>query len=154
MANTSIPAAITYLYGLASALTPNYDGATQVGLTVSDGYPVDQEPDIFCVGGSTQLTEDGGQDWADLGARHIYEEYEVELIVSCWRGGVNQKLARDAAFNLWNQFETAWRADISLGTAVIFSSIVKFSLEQTTIADAAQGRTATITAHVRCKARI
>lgn len=150
MASSTIPDVIDYLVATLTALP-----ATQ-GILVSDGFPAaGEEPtDLVVVGGNVTPTADGTQVWAQIGHLRREEDYGVEISISCYRGGTEQKPSRDAAFAILRAFDEQLIADPTLGGLVRIVLLSQLGLKQTDYTDAAQGRTATITVTVRIQNRI
>ncbi|MGA4726291.1 hypothetical protein ACPB67_02625 [Micromonospora taraxaci] len=155
MATSTIPAAVDFLFATAKTLP----GLTS-DVVVSDGWS-DQRGATGIVVGITPEDPDtrGTKSHAELGARAQWEEYAIPCIIWAHRaGGEAMKQARDAAFALFNKFDTALRTPdgstlggvLRSGTALVSNPV----MGQTGSAEeAGEGRTCQIYFEVLCRSR-
>lgn len=110
---SQLPAAIDWLVAQATAIK-----AEVPTLVVSDGWPTEDANDMIVVGLSPAQTDTPGEsEWAALGRRSVDKYWEIPLEVSAFRGGDDQKLARDACFVLYDALLAKLAADYTLGGA-------------------------------------
>jgi hypothetical protein len=152
VSNTSVFDVIDYLYTTISALP-----ACAAPVAVHDGWPgVYMADDMVCIGGTPADTEQSAaRGYVSLGAQKVDEEYEIPIYVRSYRGGTDQKAARDAAKTIYYAIEAALRADLTLGGNLnIHPAIVgTLNVKQTSAEDATEGRIAEVEFGVRCKNR-
>lgn len=144
-------------------------------VVVFDGTEGAARPDLFvAVGGSVEPTGDATEEWAELGAKAMWESIDVNCRIWSWVGGDDnagqgsnndagsdaQKTARDAAFNVLWAIDTALRADTNFltqngGTPLVqWCNISKWSADQTPASDSgAKGRSCLIKFTVYVRAR-
>lgn len=152
MATSTIPAAID---GLLTALRASADLAAPV--KVVDGYPRFRitNVDLVAVGGKDEPVAAGEQTPAGLGAQSREERYSLTVYCSSSRGGENQKVVRDRAFELMAAVETVLRTDGTLGGAVRFAQVGgDITLLETDADTAGQGVFAEVSFLVDVQARI
>lgn len=137
---SSIPAVIDYLYTNITTAAANAVNAVEV--VVADGYPGTEElPDIIAIGGTIIPVSDGEQKPGTLGARSFNEDYELKLTLSSYRGGQDEKTARDAAFALYDLVVGVLVADLTLGGACMWAIPSKLVIQGTNVDTAASGVT-------------
>ena len=154
-AYSSVPQVIDYLYAkLQAALAGRAD------LVVVYGYPATAEtPDIVAIGGTTTPVADGEIEARALGAKRIEELYELTLTISSYRGGSSadpangEKVARDAAFSLYDLVIAAIGSDLSLGGNCLWALPLKLAVQGTNAETAAAGVTVDLTFNLRVKAQ-
>jgi hypothetical protein len=136
-------------------------------VTVYDGAPPEQAPDQFIsVGGTVSPLAEGEQSFAQLGAIAMWEEYLVDVVISCYVGGDSvvttaganaQATSRTQAMALYAAIFEALRGDANFSIAnggtplVEWLRIGNFSLEQVA---SGQGRMANVSFHIQVKNRI
>jgi len=93
-----------------------------------------------------QMVGSGQAGWLD-------EEYTVEVVVSCYRGGDDARTVFERACVLADQVVYVTRSDPSLGGAVVLAhpQTVRYGSQWD---DKHLGRIVTVTVDVRCRARI
>lgn len=107
------------LVGIRAALTDQT-------IFVTDGFPGTNIPTVLVsVGGTPELTADGAESWAYLGAKRKWDKYKLLIIVSVGLGGDGQqsevpgadaqKTARDLAYQAVHAIEAFLLADPTLG---------------------------------------
>lgn len=146
---STVPAVIDKLLALFQQAT-----ASDTTVVISDGFPAAQSQQaIIAVGGTQAQTVQGTTEQAAFGVHAVVEDYTVEVIVSCYAGGADQKSARDHAYALFDACVQAVYADNTLGLGTAFSCVLdRHELKQTDVQDALKGRVAEITAYFRVTA--
>ncbi|MFE9192057.1 hypothetical protein ACFYL6_20875 [Micromonospora sp. NPDC007208] len=155
MATSTIPGAVDYLFTTAQALPP-----VTSAVVVSDGWSDRKGATGIVVGITPEDPETRGtKSHGELGARAQWEEYAVPCIIWAYRAGDRaMKQARDAAFELFDAFDTALRTPqgatlggvLKSGTALVSDPV----MEQTGSAEeAGEGRTCQIYFEVSCRSR-
>ena len=141
---SSIPAARAWLYAGLQSLYPVASGV----LVCLDEPSTDQPQDIIAVAdvhqtyGPFQTVGSGGAGW-------LTEEYSVQVIVDCWRGGDNAALVFTQARTLADAVVALVRSDPSLGGAVDRARPGIVAHESAWLGDQ-QGRQTVITIPVDC----
>ena len=153
---SSIPQIVDYLYAkIAAAAAP------MVQVVVADGYPgTEEQPDIIAIGGTIAPVVQGGQEPGTLGARNFNEHYEIDVTLSSYRGGSatdqanGEKIARDAAFALYDLVVGVLAADLSLGGLCQWGIPGKLAVAGTNVDTAAAGVIVDLTFSIAVYARI
>lgn len=142
MTDSSVPAAYTYILGLAEQVA----AGASVKTIVSDGWPEEQGPSMFAVGCDEPPDADSGQmvtgtaGILTLGQMSIQENYGIPCWIYSSAGGVAQASVRNASFALWSAFVDLLRADPFLGGTVTGpAQINNFSYRGPKTADEAGG---------------
>lgn len=152
--------------------------ALQAPVMVYDGEPGPNRPELYVqIGHESARALESKQDWAQLGAGAIWEDYTVACMIWSWVGGDDnagqyqlgiedaQKTARDNALTLFNAIENALRSDINFLAAngggvplVLWSRIDAIHVLQTPNPaagdDGSMGRSCQIDFGILVKARI
>lgn len=134
MTATTQHAAIEALVAMWSAAVdvPVYDGPNAIENAPKGAVWVGYDP----------TAEDGeavstSQDWAELGAqnRSKDETGTITCAAAAWSGDSNTQPRRVAVAQLLTDLETAHRADVTLGGAVMYSNFAAGNLHQQLTAD-------------------
>lgn len=154
--NSSIPAVLDALVALMAGI----DDAPQ---SVFDGVESTELPDVYAViGGTIDPVVDGDIEWGSIGRPPAvtYEEYEIHVEISYLQRSEDlegvQKIARDGAFLIFNEFKAAISADPTLGQICMWAIPGKVGLLQTEpdADEVATGRRADIVFVVRARNRM
>ncbi|HEY3924354.1 MAG TPA: hypothetical protein VGL75_07315 [Acidothermaceae bacterium] len=154
--NSSIPAVVDALVALMT-------GIADAPAAVYDGAENTNEPDVYAIiGGTIDPVVDGDMEWGSIGRPPAvtYEEYEVHVEISYLQHSEDlegvQKIVRDGAFLIFNEFKAAIQADPTLGQICMWALPGKLGLIQTAAGDAeiATGRRADIPFVVRVRNRM
>jgi hypothetical protein len=166
MTGTTAPAVIDLLISRWQALS------FPAGTLIADGFPGPNEPVVIvAVGGMSEPTVDGMQQWAYLGAKTKEDVYKIDCTVSVVLGGDGiqagvvgadaQKAARDLAMQVFHAIEADLISDPTLGqffnTPPVkggWVGIEDVRLQQTDDITAATGSIADVRFNVRVKALI
>lgn len=89
----------------------------------------------------------------NLGQWSLQEEYDLEVYVSCWRGGNQPDVAEARAWALAGSIETIARTDPTLGANVL-TSRPNMSDSDVDWDEAGNGRIATVTLSIHCLATL
>jgi hypothetical protein len=144
---STVPAAKLYLYTQITALIN--DAAVLVAYDPPSTY---QPDDIVMVGAVDrqvvpyQMVGSGGAGWLD-------ETYQIEVVVSVFRGGDNARTAFERACTLADQVVYVVRSDPSLGGAVVVAH-PEVSRYEPAWEEDHKGRLVTVTIPINCRARI
>ena len=154
--NSSIPAVVDALIALMA-------GITDAPTATFDGLPATTLPDVYAmIGGTIDPVVDGDIEWGSIGRPPAvtYEDYEVHAEISFLQRGEDlgglQKIVRDGAFLIFNEFKAAVLADPTLGQVCMWALPGKVGLLETGDGDAeaATGRRADIPFVVRVRNRM
>jgi len=108
------------------------------GVTVSDGYPVTNEPGCYLFVGvddpesrTPASSASASQEWPLATPTGRKEEGDLTLAVESWNGDGDQKAARDEVFAVAGQIQDELRSSKTLGVAgVLWLSFTNLRLEQ------------------------
>ena len=128
-------------------------------VTVSDGYPLTNEPGTYMFVGvddpesaSRAASATATQEWPHATAHSRNEAGAVTLACESWNGDADQKAARDEVFRVAAEIQTALRASTTLEVpGVLWLSFTNLRLEQ---AQGAGGAGALLTFQIDFTARI
>jgi len=117
LGTTTVPAAKAYLFTLLSAQLAG-DGRTSLKVFYDDPG-TDILDDIIVVGKmANRVSKPYTMRGSMTGRGSMWETYDLEVVVSCYRGGDQPQHVYERAWLLATQIESAVRADPSLGGLV------------------------------------
>ncbi len=147
---SSIPQVIDYLFAEIQSAA-----AGLADTVISDGYPgTEQTPNIIAIGGTTKPVADGDATPVSMGARFIQESFEVDLTLSSFVGGTDEKVARDAAFSLYDIVVGVIAKDFTLGGNCTWALPSKLAVDGSNFDTAAAGVIVDLTFAIRVSSRI
>lgn len=147
---STIPQVLDYLYTSIQAASVG-----MADTVISDGYPgTEQTPNIIAIGGTTKPVADGDSTPISLGARYFDEVYEVDLNLSSYVGGNIEKVARDAAFSLYDLVIGVLVKDFTLGGTCLWAIPSKLAVDGSNFDTAAAGVIVDLTFSIRIHSRI
>ncbi|MGA8332160.1 MAG: hypothetical protein WB777_23155 [Mycobacterium sp.] len=128
---------------MVDALRALMAGIADAPTAVFDGLPATELPDVYAAfGGTIDPSIDGDIQWGSIGGppRVTYEDYEVHGEISYLQRGEDlnglQKIVRDGAFLIFNEFKAAVLADPTLGQICMWALPGKPATVQTGPGDA------------------
>lgn len=144
---STVPTAVGYLFD--HIVTAVNDTA----VLISYGPPGPNQPDDLIFVGAVQRTIVPIQMVGSGQAGWLDEQYDVEIVVSVYRGGDANRTVMERASTLVDIVVAVVRTDPSLGGAVVVAHPVLVSYEPSFDADH-KGRLVDATVTVSCRARI
>ena len=144
---------------LIDAMVADFAGLLGDEVTVSDGYPVTNNPGTYLFVGVDDPTDrtpatsaTATQDWPLATPTGRHEEGDVTLAAESWNGEADQKRARDEVFGVAGAIQNRLRESKTLGVpGVLWLSFTNLRLEQ---AQAEAGAGARLVFQVHFEARI
>lgn len=146
---STVPAAVGYIYDHIVA------GVTDPDVLVSYGPPGPNQPDdIIAVGTDIgaeevpyQMVSGGGAGWLD-------ETYDINIVVSVFRGGDEPRAVLERAYALADIVATVVRGDPSLGGAVVLAHPAGVAASTVGWDGDGKGRIVDLNITIRCRARL
>jgi hypothetical protein len=123
---------------------------------VSYGLPATDQPNdivAICEAGTAD-TMRANQEAKTYGPRTREETTFVSILISSWRGTMDQQIVSELVFDAMGDLEDALRTDPTIGGAVREANIDSWELTETDFNDLPAGRYAEISVIVRARHRI
>lgn len=144
---------------LIDAMVADFASLLGDEVTVSDGYPVTNNPGTYLFVGVDDPTDrtpatsaTATQDWPLATPTGRSEEGDVTLAAESWNGEADQKRARDEVFGVAGAIQNRLRESKTLGVpGVLWLSFTDLRLEQ---AQSPAGAAALLTFRIQFKARL